>query len=185
MRLPRRRTLLPLLAVVTVVVAAGLAAFQPWRLFTSTTVHEALPSVPSAPTTDASRPPLPSPSVHPTGPVTLAQGSFVSHEHRTSGQARVLGLPDGSRVLRLEQLDTSDGPALHVWLSDQSVRADRSGWHVFDDGAYVDLGDLKGNVGDQNYAIPAGTALDRLTSVSIWCARFHVSFGAAMLRPAV
>jgi len=87
-------------------------------------------------------------------------------------------------VLRLEGLDTSDGPALHVWLSDQPVRTGPSGWGVFDDGAHADLGDLKGNRGDQNYPVPASVDLGRLTSVSIWCARFHVSFGAAALVPA-
>jgi hypothetical protein len=115
------------------------------------------------------------------GPVRLAVGSFVSHEHATSGRAVVLRLADGSRVLRLEGLDTSNGPDLHVWLSDQRVVDGPSGWTVFDDGAYVDLGSLKGNRGNQNYAIPAGADLRRLSSVSVWCARFKVSFGAAAL----
>jgi Electron transfer DM13 len=55
------------------------------------------------------------------------------------------------------------------------------GWRVFDDGAWADLGALKGNVGSQNYAIPADVDLAQLTSVSIWCDRFDVSFGAAAL----
>jgi hypothetical protein len=57
-------------------------------------------------------------------------------------------------------------------------------WRVFDDGDWVELGKLKGNKGDQAYAIPAGTDLDRLGSVSIWCKRFSVSFGAATLTSA-
>jgi hypothetical protein len=55
------------------------------------------------------------------------------------------------------------------------------GWHVFDDGAYVDLGRLKGNRGDQNYPVPADVDLGRYRSVTIWCDRFNVSFGAAAL----
>ena len=94
---------------------------------------------------------------------------------------RLLTLADGSTVLRIEGLDTSNGPDLHVWLSDQPVVDGPSGWTVFDDGAYVDLGALKGNKGSQNYAVPAGTDLSVFTSVSIWCARFRVSFGAATL----
>jgi hypothetical protein len=115
------------------------------------------------------------------GPVTLLAGRFVSHEHGTSGSAQVLRLADGSRVLRIKNLDTSNGPDLRVWLTDAPVRQGRAGWFVFDDGKHVDLGELKGNVGNQNYAIPAGADLQSLSSVSIWCARFRVSFGAVAL----
>jgi hypothetical protein len=112
----------------------------------------------------------------------LAAGRFVSHEHTTSGTVRVLELPDGDRVLRLEDFTTSNGPALEVWLADAPVVAGREGWFVFDDGAHAELGELKGNVGDQNYALPPTVDLSRLSSVSIWCDRFNVSFGAAELR---
>ena len=51
---------------------------------------------------------------------------------------------------------------------------------AFDD-AYVDLGGLKGNIGDQNYEIPADVDLSQYQSVVIWCDRFNVAFGAADL----
>jgi hypothetical protein len=57
------------------------------------------------------------------------------------------------------------------------------GWRVFDDGEWVELGRLKGNKGNQSYAVPAAAELDRFRSVSIWCKRFSVSFGAATLVP--
>jgi hypothetical protein len=117
------------------------------------------------------------------GPVTLARGELISHEHDTSGSVRILRLADGSRVLRLENLRTSDGPDLRVWVTEAPVRPGRAGWHLFDDGAYVSLGRLKGNLGNQNYALPAEVDLSRFTSVTIWCDRFNVSFGAAQLRP--
>jgi hypothetical protein len=123
----------------------------------------------------------PSPSAD--APVELARGEFISHEHASSGSVVILELPDGSRVLRLEDLDTSDGPLLKVWLTDAPVIEGVDGWYVFDDGAYVDLGELKGNIGSSNYQIPAGVDLAQLTSVSIWCERFSVSFAAAQLRP--
>ena len=84
-------------------------------------------------------------------------------------------------MLRLEGLDTSNGPDLHVWLTDAPVLEGRAGWFVFDDGAFVDLGELRGNQGDANYPLPADVDLEDLTSVSIWCERFAVSFGAAEL----
>ena len=179
----RRASTMPRLAVLVSAVAivalsVALAVFEPWRLFTSTTVVEPAP-VGAAPSPSASAATVRASSAP--GPVVLATGRFVSHEHRTTGTARLIRLGDGSAVVRLEDLDTSDGPALHVWLTDQPVRAGSDGWHVFDDGRHLDLGDLKGNKGDQNYPVPAGTDLRGLTSVSIWCARFHVSFGAAPL----
>jgi hypothetical protein len=81
----------------------------------------------------------------------------------------------------LENLDTSNGPALHVWLADAQVLPGKDGWGVFDDGRHVDLGDLKGNRGNANYPLPAGLDLAQYRSVTIWCERFNVSFGAAAL----
>ena len=94
---------------------------------------------------------------------------------------RVVRHPDGRHTLELVDLDTSDGPDLRVWLSDQPVREGTAGWRVFDDGRWVELGELKGNKGNQVYEIPAGADLTALRSVSIWCKRFSVSFGAAAL----
>jgi electron transfer DM13 len=186
---PSRRTLVVAVAALAVAgLAVGLPLFQPWRLFTSTVVDESLPGAAptsAAPNTDptpsmatSSAPP---PTVSADGPVTLARGTFITHEHDTTGTVAVIRLPDGSRVLRIEGLDTSDGPDLEVWLSDAEVVEGTKGWRVFDDGAYVDLGDLKGNKGNQNYAIPADVDLGRFRSVSVWCDRFNVSFGAAAL----
>ncbi|MFT9665835.1 DM13 domain-containing protein [Streptomyces rhizosphaericola] len=180
----RRRRSAPVLtgAVIAfaLVAAAGLYWFQPWKLWQDETVREEL-AVPTAPPQTA--PGAPSPSA-PTGPTTLATGELISHEHRTTGTVKVVLLPDGSRTLRLENLDTSNGPKLEVWITDAPVKAGRAGWHVFDDGVYQSLGGLKGNKGDQNYALPDEIDLNRFTSVSIWCARFNVSFGAAELTAA-
>lgn len=115
------------------------------------------------------------------GPVVLFQGELISHEYETTGTVQILSLPDGTRILRLEGLETSDGPDLEVWLSDADVVPGRAGWFLFDDGDYASLGKLKGNLGDQNYEIPAALDLERFSSMSIWCVRFAVSFGAAEL----
>jgi hypothetical protein len=51
-----------------------------------------------------------------------------------------------------------------------------------EDAKSVDLGDLKGNTGNQNYTIPASVNLDDARSVAIYCERFKVNFGAANLK---
>jgi hypothetical protein len=174
------------MAVMVVAVSAvgfGLYWFQPWKLWQDETVQEALPggaaaSAPpaAAPSDKRSEPPSPA-----TGPQTLASGELISHEHATSGTVKLVRLADGSRVVRLENLDTSNGPDLRVWLTDAPVKEGKAGWHVFDDGKYVSLGKLKGNKGSQNYALPPEVDPSSYSSVSIWCDRFDVSFGAAEL----
>lgn len=152
-------------AAVVVVAAVGLYLFQPWRLFTTDRVDEAAP-VAAGQQGAAAEP--------------LATGRFISHEHETSGSVEILRSEGGKAMLRLTNLRASDSPALHVWLSDQPVKQDGGG--NLDDGKHVDLGDLKGNEGNQNYAIPAGTDLKKFSTVTIWCGRFSVSFGAAELK---
>jgi hypothetical protein len=178
------------LAVVTGAGGFGLYWFQPWKLVTDQTVAEALTTLEPVRSAGPGSPPSPSPrgssATGSAAPATvlLRQGKFLTHEHETSGTARIVRRADGSHRLEFVGLVTSNGPDLRVWLTDQPVRAGRAGWHVFDDGEWVELGRLKGNRGDQAYDIPNGVDLDQFSSVSIWCKRFAVSFGAADLRPA-
>jgi pyruvate/2-oxoglutarate dehydrogenase complex dihydrolipoamide acyltransferase (E2) component len=197
---PRRAVRAAVATAVVVAAVVALAVFQPWKLVVDDVVDEAAPqaaaSQPAAPAAPASSAASPAASAPPAAPApaasppaapatrTLATGTFISHEHGTTGTVRLLALADGRRVLRLEGLDTSNGPDLKVWLTDQRVTDGPSGWQVFDDGRYVDLGQLKGNKGNQNYALPAEVRLEGLRSVSIWCDRFNVSFGAAELTAA-
>ena len=46
------------------------------------------------------------------------------------------------------------------------------------------LGSLKGNVGNQNYEIPADADVNALFSVVIYCSPFHVVFSVAPLKKA-
>ncbi|WP_215447912.1 DM13 domain-containing protein [Streptomyces sp. ATCC 21386] len=177
--------------LVVAVAAVGLGSywFQPWKLWQDQTVTEALPgAVETSAVSEPERAGATSPTGSPTpsapapaGPETLADGELISHEHTTSGAVKLVRLADGSHVVRLENLDTSNGPDLRVWLTDAPVKEGRAGWHVFDDGKYVSLGRLKGNKGSQNYPLPADVDPAGFSSVSIWCDRFDVSFGAAEL----
>ena len=156
-RLLARRVTWVVLAAVVAVLAAGLTWFEPWRAFTSSHLDEPVPVAAE----------------------TLDEGTFVSQEHDTAGTARVLALPDGSRVLRLEGFSTSDGPDVHVWLSEAEAGGE---WDSYDDGRFVPLGELRATDGNHNYVIPADTGgLAGLRSAVIWCDRFNVAFGSAPL----
>ena len=109
--------------------------------------------------------------------MTLAEGTFIDRSHPTEGTAVILSDGGTQRVLRLEGFRTDNGPDLFVYLSTASADAPAG---EFDDD-FIDLGVLKGNVGDQNYEIPADVDLSGYTSVVIWCRRFAVAFGAADL----
>ncbi|GAB3444621.1 DM13 domain-containing protein [Actinophytocola sediminis] len=163
-------------AVVVVGLGVGLALFEPWRAFTSSHLDEPAPvAAPVAAQTDTSSPTTTPP---PPQPAVLAEGAFTSQEHETAGTARVLELPDGTRVLRLEDFATSDGPDVHVWLSDATAGGELG---KYDDGRFVALGEIKATEGSHNYDIPADADLDGLRSVVIWCDRFNVAFGSAPL----
>ncbi len=149
---------------------------------TASTVDSGVATAPPLDTTDAA-PVAPANSVAAalaqaaaTGaPVVLSRAEFFSGEHSTSGTALVVALPDGSVVVRFEDLDTSNGPDLRVVLSpDQASDA----WKYT---GRTHLGELKGNIGDQNYSIPSDIDLTAYKSVVIWCERFSVAFGAAAI----
>ena len=127
---------------------------------------------PEAPEPEAAEPEVAEPQI-----IVEAAGSFVSRSHPTDGSVQVLGDGSGQRFLRLEDFRTDNGPDLNVYLSTASADAPAG---EFDDD-FVDLGDLKGNVGAQNYEIPVGVDLDHYSTVAIWCVRFGVVFGAAGL----
>jgi hypothetical protein len=113
-----------------------------------------------------------------TGPVELATGSFVSRNRYTvTGTATTYQLEDEQRILRLEDFESTNGPDLFVYLTVAGTADDDAALEA----EFIDLGVLTGNIGNQNYTIPAEVDLDRYTSVVIWCRRFTTSFGVTDL----
>ena len=109
----------------------------------------------------------------------VATGTFHGAAHKTSGRATVYAASGGD-VLRLTHFTTSNGPNLHLLLIAASDAQDDENF-LEKKVERVDLGPLKGNEGDQNYVIPAGTDLSRFRAVSIFCERFDANFGTAPL----
>lgn len=100
-------------------------------------------------------------------------GNFVGAGdgfHNAEGVAKIIQLADGTDILRLENFKATNGPDLYVYLSTDKTNAD-----------IVNLGRLKGNIGNQNYLIPAGTDLTKYNTALIWCRAFSVIFGSAQL----
>jgi hypothetical protein len=117
---------------------------------------------------------------HENGVKTLETGTFHGKVHQTSGRATIYQEENGKLVLRLTNFKTSNGPDVHVILI-AAKDADDDANFLKSDTERLELGKLKGNEGDQNYEIPAGTDFAKFQTVSIYCERFNANFGAAPL----
>lgn len=113
-------------------------------------------------------------------PRKLAAGQFKGYAHETEGTAGIYEV-EGKRVLRLTNFKTSNGPDVHVYLVAAQDAKDDS---TVKKAGFIDLGSMKGNVGDQNYDVPSDVDLSKYQAVTIWCARFNVNFATAPLTTA-
>ena len=101
--------------------------------------------------------------------VTLSSGNFQGiNNYAVSGDALVLNNGTEQRFLRFENFASDNGPDLKVYLRAAN-------------GDFISLGDLSGNIGDQNYEIPVDVDLEVFNQVEIWCERFARGFGEAVL----
>lgn len=112
-------------------------------------------------------------------PELLKQGVFIDADatHQGAGNALLYKLENGSHLLRLEDFKVTNGPDLMVYLV-KSVDVTEASQVT---GGFINLGDLKGNIGNQNYAIPTGTDISEYNSAVIWCELFGVLFSSASL----
>lgn len=152
------RRIMVVLAV-AIVAIAGWYAFRPERLVIDQKVNEQFPTASAASN-------------------KLASGQFHSGAHETKGTATVFQLADGKKTLRLTDFATSNGPDVHVYLVAADDAKDND---AVTNAGFVDIGSLKGNIGDQNYDLPADADLTKYRAVTIWCKRFSVNFGTAPL----
>src|SRR4026209_1464208 len=148
--------------LLALIIAGGAAwyAFRPERLFVNQKVNEQFPTASAAANSK------------------LASGHFHHGAHDTKGTANGFQLADGKKTLRLTDFATSNGPDVHVYLVAANDAKDND---TVTKAGFIDIGSLKGNIGDQNYELPANADLAKYRSVTIWCKRFSVNFGTAPL----
>jgi hypothetical protein len=150
----------------------GWYAFRPELLFVRKSVNESLPVAVAQSA---------APGNAEAGATVLVKGQFKSIAHETKGSATIYRLADNTRVLRLAEFATSNGPDVRVYLVAAPDAADNE---TVKKAGFVELGKLKGTDGDQNYQVPADLDLGKYRAVTIWCRRFSVNFGTAPLTPA-
>lgn len=149
-----------------VVLAVGWYLFRPERAFINATVNEGFPMTAAADSKTAAE------------PVLLTTGMFHNVAHEGEGTAAIYQFPDGRRTLRFTGFKTSNGPDVQVYLVAAHDAPDNE---TVTKAGFVNVGALKGNIGDQNYEIPANLDLNKYQAVTIWCRRFGVNFGTAPL----
>jgi hypothetical protein len=159
----------PILIVGGIVIAVvAWALFRPELLFIDSTVNEGFPvavnAAAQAPAASASTP--------------LLSGAFHGVAHETRGTATIYQFAGGKRVLRLTGFETSNGPDVRVLLITAGDAMDND---TVKNGSPREIAPLKGNIGDQNYDLPADLDLSKYRAVTIWCNRFSVNFGTAPL----
>jgi Electron transfer DM13 len=151
---------IPLLAIALFV---AWYAFRPERLVLNQRANEEFPTAKGG-----------------SSPKILASGTFHAVLHPTEGTATVYRLGDGSRVLRFTNFSTSNGPDVHVYMVAEDDAKDSASVRRV---GFIDLGSIKGNIGDQNYSLGPDVDLSKYRAVSVWCKRFSVNFGTAPLTP--
>jgi len=159
-----------ILIVVVLIAVVGLwYAFRPERLFTTTQVNESFPAASPASSQAMAK-----------QPVLVAKGNFHSGAHETKGVASIYELPDGKKVLRFSEFETSNGPDVNIYLVAAEDAMDSD---TVKNAGFISLGSIKGTKGDQNYDLPSDLDLQKYRSVTVWCKRFSVNFGTAPLKP--
>ena len=107
--------------------------------------------------------------------VATAQFSGADAAHRGSGTAELIDT-GADVIVRFSDFEVTNGPDLYVWLVRDAGISESSD---VKDSEWLDLGLLKGNIGDQNYSLPAGTDPSMYKTVVVWCKRFGVLFASA------
>jgi hypothetical protein len=149
--------------IVLIFLFAAWYVFRPERLYVNRPVDEPMPTTQSALSAQA-----------------LESGTFYSILHPTEGTATIYRMADGTHILRFTNFKTSNGPDVHVYMVASDDAKDNA--TVLRAG-FIDLGVIRGNIGDQNYPLGPDVDLSKYRVVSVWCKRFSVNFGAAPLTP--
>lgn len=152
------------------VLVLDLAWWLASPLFVTKQVSEALPTTSVSKSPELPDGAISQPAISPT---PLPEGKFQGFDasHTASGTARII-TADGKTYVRFEDdFSVTNGPDLFVYLGNNNK---------YDPNAL--LGKLKGNVGSQNYEIPATISIDNYSEVWVWCRAFPVPFGKAVLK---
>jgi len=154
-----------------------LAACAPTLINQQAIATPSIETVTSAPQTATSSP-------NPQLAQAIKSGKFVSAEHPTRGNARIVK-KNGQTFVEFDgSFKTDAGPSLVVALhrSSNVLAGTKPPAYPIKEGDYVVLAPLKKTSGAQSYQIPANINLANYQSVLVWCQQFNATFGTASLK---
>ncbi len=147
-------------------------------LFTEKRVHEAVPLVitENPPNKDENT----EKNLQDMGPRVIAQGSFEQGDSTYTIQGKaVITEQNGVRTLSFTDFDVTNGPDLFVYVVSSPSPDNNAVKEAVRAGSFINIGELKGNIGNQTYILPPDLTLDKNSVISIWCRRFSRNFGTA------
>lgn len=138
--------------------------------------------------TQALQPPIELPEIEQSfpnmsGPVPIARGSFNDEDllHAAHGAVVMYEQAEGSKVLRFEDFGITNGPELHVILSASGLPLTPVDMRLGN--LDLDLGELKANLGSQNYEVPSELRIEDYNSVVIYSQSLDMIYAFATLYP--
>lgn len=100
------------------------------------------------------------------------KGIFMNGPYGTvSGRAVIYKRDGGGLVLALEDMNISNGPQLHVYLSKEVQPVN-----------FIDLGPLQSTLGNQVYNINGSVNFNEYRYALVHCKRYNHLFGSAALQ---
>jgi hypothetical protein len=153
----KKKNIILIIAVVVIIVVIPIAWWLGSPLFLNKTVDEGIPTEGN--------------NGEESSLILLYSGNFKDADdfHKAEGAAEVIEI-DSKKYLRFEDFSSTNVPDAHVYLSKDLKAND-----------FIDIGELKGNIGNQNYEISDNIDLEEYDKVLIWCVPFRVLVGSAEL----
>ena len=149
---------------VAVVIAMPIAYWLVSPLFITKQVNESVADIPTE-QPSATEPTFAEPSA-------TREGTFVGQlGHHGEGTVTIREAGGKTFVRFEDDFKVTNGPDLFVYFGKDGAYA-----------AEAKLAALKGNVGGQNYEVPAGIDAGAYDEVWVWCRSFSVPFARAVLK---
>lgn len=116
----------------------------------------------------------------PAGAILVREGQFTTIDaiRGATGRLMIYQLPDQTRVMRIEDFTASRAPDVHLVFTRNPDPTDERGVGV----DYIDLGELKGNVGNQTYPVPQGVDFNVYPILALYSVKYDVVISTATLR---
>lgn len=110
----------------------------------------------------------------------VRRGTFreVDLLRSAEGEVTIYQLGDLSRIMRIENFASTRAPDVHLVLTRNPDPTDPNGVGV----DYIDLGPLRGNVGNQTYDVPSGVDFSRYPILALYSVPYDYVISTATLR---